>query len=56
MPFAFGLKDIGMRIKEFGFGPLSPERMVEGLRVLNAYDIKVCCAGGVCMLPGVRDG
>jgi hypothetical protein len=26
------------------------------LRILNAYDIEVCCAGGPCALPGAPEG
>ena len=26
------------------------------LRILNAYDIEICCAGGPCALPGAREG
>jgi len=25
-------------------------------RILNAYDIEVCCAGGPCVLPGAPEG
>ena len=25
-------------------------------RILNAYDIEVCCAGGPCALPGAQEG
>ena len=25
-------------------------------RILNAYDVEVCCAGGPCALPGAPEG
>ena len=26
------------------------------LRILNAFDVEVCCAGGPCALPGAPEG
>ena len=39
------------------FAPLpeGPQRQLE-LRILNAYDQEVCCAGGPCALPQAREG
>ncbi|MDG4475480.1 type I restriction enzyme HsdR N-terminal domain-containing protein [Thiovibrio frasassiensis] len=38
------------------FTPVPPERREPELRILNAFDIEVCCAGGPCALPGAKEG
>ncbi|MFZ5758502.1 MAG: type I restriction enzyme HsdR N-terminal domain-containing protein [Thermodesulfobacteriota bacterium] len=39
------------------FVPLSAEAKREKeLRILNAYDVEVCCAGGPCALPRAPEG
>jgi hypothetical protein len=38
------------------FTPVAPERREPELRILNAFDIEVCCAGGPCALPGAKEG
>jgi hypothetical protein len=35
---------------------LPPERREKELRILNAYDLEVCCVGGPCALPGASEG
>jgi len=38
------------------FTPVAPERREPELRILNAFDVDVCCAGGPCALPGAKEG
>jgi hypothetical protein len=38
------------------FVPLPKERREGELRILNAYDVQVCCTGGPCPLPGAPEG
>lgn len=39
------------------FEPLFDEKKREKeLRILNAYDVEVCCAGGPCALPRAPEG
>lgn len=40
----------------FDFTPVAPERREPELRILNAFDVEVCCAGGPCALPGAKEG
>jgi len=40
-----------------GFAPFDDEKKSEReLRILNAYDVEVCCAGGPCALPDAPEG
>ncbi|MBC8317581.1 MAG: type I restriction enzyme HsdR N-terminal domain-containing protein [Desulfobulbaceae bacterium] len=42
---------------KLGFAPFPDEKKREReLRILNAYDIEVCCAGGPCALPEASEG
>ncbi|MBU0729848.1 MAG: type I restriction enzyme HsdR N-terminal domain-containing protein [Proteobacteria bacterium] len=44
-------------IKTLQFLPLTDSGKKEReLRVLNAFDVEVCCAGGPCALPGAKEG
>ena len=36
-------------------GP-DPDRREKELRILNAFDIEICCAGGPCALPDAPEG
>lgn len=36
-------------------GPTGDRREKE-LRILNAFDVEICCAGGPCALPGAPEG
>ncbi|MFZ5762215.1 MAG: type I restriction enzyme HsdR N-terminal domain-containing protein [Thermodesulfobacteriota bacterium] len=36
--------------------PLPEARREPELRILNAFDVEVCCAGGPCALPGAKEG
>ncbi|MBU0675433.1 MAG: type I restriction enzyme HsdR N-terminal domain-containing protein [Proteobacteria bacterium] len=35
---------------------LTEGRREKELRILNAYDVEICCAGGPCALPGAEEG
>jgi hypothetical protein len=40
-----------------GFIPFTDDKKKDReLRILNAYDIEVCCVGGPCALPGASEG
>lgn len=41
---------------DLDFSPLPAEKREPELRILNAYDVEVCCAGGPCALPGAKEG
>ncbi len=43
-------------IKEYPPGPFPEEKRERELRILNANDKEVCCAGGPCPIPGAREG
>ncbi len=36
--------------------PLPESRREPELRILNAFDVEICCAGGPCALPGAKEG
>lgn len=36
-------------------GPVADRREKE-LRILNTFDVEICCAGGPCALPGAPEG
>ena len=38
------------------FSPLAPARREPELRILNAFDVETCCAGGPCALPNAQEG
>jgi len=38
------------------FRPIAPERREPELRILNAFDVESCCAGGPCALPNAKEG
>ena len=41
---------------DLDFTPVVPQRREPELRILNAFDVEVCCAGGPCALPGAKEG
>ena len=44
-------------IRSLRFEPLTDEKKRDReRRILNAYDVEVCCAGGPCALPGAPEG
>ncbi len=38
------------------FSPWPDNRREPELRILNAFDVESCCAGGPCALPGAKEG
>ena len=52
-----GRKDAGDMIKAVRFEPFADKKKIDReKRILNAYDIESCCAGGPCALPGAPEG
>jgi hypothetical protein len=50
-------KEAGILVKSLRFEPFTDEtRKDRERRILNAYDVEVCCAGGPCALPGAPEG
>lgn len=49
-------KRIEKLLPTLDFDPLAPERREPELRILNAFDVEICCAGGPCALPGAKEG
>jgi hypothetical protein len=43
-------------LPDLDFSPVAPERREPELRILNAFDVETCCAGGPCALPGAKEG
>lgn len=44
-------------IPSLRFEPLSdPCRREREMRILNAYDVEICCSGGPCALPSAPEG
>jgi len=44
-------------VKSLRFDPFVDETKKDReRRILNAYDVEVCCAGGPCVLPGAPEG
>jgi hypothetical protein len=41
---------------DLDFSPFPAEKRERELRILNAFDVEVCCAGGPCALPGAPEG
>jgi hypothetical protein len=48
------------QLTELATGPQSPGptggRREKELRILNLFDVEICCAGGPCVLPNVPEG
>jgi hypothetical protein len=52
-----GKKEAEDLVKSLRFDPFIDEiRKDRERRILNAYDVEVCCAGGPCALPGAPEG
>jgi hypothetical protein len=57
-----GMTAIPSRQQALGLAaaPRSPgptcDRREKELRILNAFDVEICCAGGPCVLPGAPEG
>ena len=52
-----GKEEVGKLVQSLRFEPLTDEaRKDRERRILNAYDVEICCAGGPCALPGAKEG
>lgn len=52
-----GPEEAGKLAASLEFTPFNDEKKREReLRILNAYDVEVCCAGGPCALPDAPEG
>jgi hypothetical protein len=52
-----GPEEAGKLAASLGFTSFDDEKKKEReLRILNAYDVEVCCAGGPCALPDAPEG
>jgi len=50
-------KEAENMVKSLRFEPFDDETKKDReRRILNAYDVEVCCAGGPCALPGAPEG
>jgi hypothetical protein len=43
-------------LPQLDFAPWPADKRERELRILNAFDVEVCCAGGPCALPGAPEG
>ncbi|MFZ5775253.1 MAG: type I restriction enzyme HsdR N-terminal domain-containing protein [Thermodesulfobacteriota bacterium] len=43
-------------LPELDCTPLPEAKREPELRILNAFDVEICCAGGPCALPGAKEG
>lgn len=44
------------QLEGLDFSPLPEKRREPELRILNAFDVEVCCAGAPCALPQAHEG
>ncbi len=49
-------EDIEAMAKFLDFSPYPESKRERELRILNAYDVQVCCAGSPCALPKAPEG
>jgi len=51
------MKEAKDLLKSLRFEPFTDETKKDReRRILNAYDVEICCAGGPCALPGAPEG
>ena len=48
--------EVAKMFSELRFEPYDSTRREGELRILNAFDVEVCCAGAPCALPNVKEG
>lgn len=52
-----GRQEAPALVASLAFNPLAdPGKRERELRILNAFDVEVCCAGGPCALPDAPEG
>ncbi len=52
-----GKKETSKLIEELEFSPFSDSKKRDReKRILNAFDIEICCAGNPCVLPSAEEG
>lgn len=50
-------KEATKMLQSLDFKPFADEEKIDReRRILNAYDIEICCVGGPCALPGAPEG
>jgi len=49
-------EDLEAMVKFMDLSPYPEEKRERELRILNAYDVEVCCAGSPCALPKAPEG
>ena len=50
------LGELEAKVDLLEFSPYPEEKRERELRILNAYDVEVCCVGGPCALPQAPEG
>lgn len=48
--------EIEEKLPGLRFEPFSDKKREGELRILNAFDVEICCAGAPCALPNVKEG
>jgi hypothetical protein len=52
-----GKEEAAQMLQSLDFKPFADEERIDKeRRILNAYDIEICCVGGPCALPGAPEG
>lgn len=49
-------EEVRQMLSELRFDPYDPAKREGELRILNVFDVEVCCAGAPCALPNVKEG
>lgn len=49
-------KEVEEMFRELRFDSYSDKKRERELRILNAFDVEICCAGAPCALPNVNEG
>ncbi len=49
-------KEIKEMFPELRFETYNDKKRERELRILNAFDVEICCAGAPCALPNVKEG
>jgi hypothetical protein len=49
-------KELAAMLPGLDFSPWPEERREKEHRILNAFDVEVCCTGVPCALPGAQEG